>query len=472
MEVTVSKNDILSGYIAKVFQYGTGIIVLPVILSHLSAEEIGMNYILMTVGALANMADFGFSGQIGRNVTYVLSGANKIYRDQLESIEKTDVVNYKFLKIIIDASKYLYRRISIGVLFLLLSLGTVYMYRVTEGFSNVNNSLLIWILYSIGTYFNIYFLYYNSLLTGAGKIKEQRYATIYSRIVYIVICFALIFSGVGLLSVVLANLISPFIARYYSYRKFYSGDIKAFLPQPPSGHKDVTQAISDIWVTAKKSGTNTIGHYVGANASTFIAGLFLPLSVTAQWGILVQLMSIVEGIAMNIGVSFYPEYCKLRLRGAEGELIKKSSLGITSMILFLLFGGLFIVLAGPFALKIIRSNAILPPTILMIAYLIKNIITCNAQLFAMLMTSRNVIPSPTAVLITSAAEIFLITVLLKFTNLGIFALLLGSFIPNMSYAYWAWMKMELDNMKLSAFSFYAIGIREIAGYTKRLVKIN
>ena len=470
MEIVVSKKDILSGYIAKIFQYGTGIIVLPVILSHLSAEEIGMNYILMTVGALALIADFGFSGQIGRNVTYVLSGANKIYRKELGTVEKTKDVNYKLLKLIIDASKYLYRRISIGVLLLLITLGTLYMYKVTEGFNNVENSVLIWVLYSIGTYFNIYFLYYNSLLIGAGKIKEQRYSTIYSRIVYIIICFVLIFSGHGLISVVIANLISPFVARYYSYKKFYSGELKDNLPVEMSGRNEIRQAISDIWYTAKKSGTNTIGHYVGTNASTFIAGLFLPLAVTAQWGILVQLISIIEGVAMNIGVSLYPEYCKLRLRGNNEELIRKSSFGITSMIIIMLIGGLTIAFLGPKILTIIRSNAILPPLFFMLAYIVKQIIVCNAQLFAMLMTSRNVIPSPMAVLITSASQIVLITILLKFTNLGIWSLLLGPFIPGMSYTYWAWMNNELNNMKLSAGHFYACGLKAINDYMQKIIK--
>ncbi len=469
MEIKVSKKDVLSGYIAQIFQYGTGLIVLPVILSHLSADEIGMNYIMLTVGALANMADFGFSGQIGRNVTYVLSGANKIYRDQLETIEKTDNVNYSLLKVIIDASKYLYRRISIGVLLLLFTLGTLYMYKVTEGFSNVPNSLPIWIVFSIGTYFNIYFLYYNSLLTGAGKIKEQRYATIYSRIVYILICFVMIFSGFGLISVVVANLISPFVARYYSYRKFFSGEIKANLPEERSDSREVKQAISDIWFTAKKSGTNTIGHYVGQNASTFIAGLFLPLAVTAQWGLLVQLMGIVEGVAMNMGVSFYPEYCKLRLRGEKDELIRKSSFSITSMILILIAGGLVVVFVGPLALTIIKSNTVLPAVIFMLAYLVKQIISCNAQLFAMLMTSRNVIPSPTAVLITCGVQVLLITILLKFTGLGIWALLLGPFIPGILYTLWAWMKKELDDMNISAPRFYYTGLVEIVSFTKRIL---
>ena len=114
------------------------------------------------------------------------------------------------------------------------------------------------------------------------------------------------------------------------------------------------------------------------------------------------------------------------------------------MIIFLLVGGL-VVFVGPLAISIIKSNTVLPAVIFMLAYLVKQIISCNAQLFAMLMTSRNVIPSPTAVLITSGAQVLIITALLKYTDLGVWALILGPFILGISYTLWAWMKMELTD---------------------------
>lgn len=469
MEIKVTRKDVLSGYLAQLFQYGTGLIVLPVILSKLSAEEIGMNYIMLSVGALCNMADFGFSGQIGRNVTYVLSGAKKIYRNEIKNEETGDKIDFKLLKTIIDASKFLYRRISLGVLILLLTLGSVYMYRVTAGFVNVDNSLIIWILFAISVYFNIYFLYYNSLLSGAALIKEQRMATIYSRITYIAICFALIFSGLGLISVVVANFISPFVARYYSYKKFYSKEIIDNLPKEKSSMVDVKSAISNIWYTAKKSGTNTIGHYVGTNGSMFVAGLYLPLSVTAQWGVLTQLFGIVQAVSMNIGQSYYPEYCKLRLRNEKDKIIRKSSFAIVTMILIIIVGGLVIAYVGPIVFQIIKSNTQLPPTSVMLAYIPYLVVLCNAQLFAMLMTSRNVIPSPTVVIISSAAQIVLTIILLQYTSLGIWSLLLGPFFSGMAYMFWAWMMIELKSMHFTVIQFYSTGIKEIVCFIKKLL---
>lgn len=467
MEIKVTKRDVISGYIAQIFQYGTGIIILPVILNRLTPEEIGMNYVMLSVGAMVNMADFGFSGLIGRNVTYVLSGANRIFRGEIDSIEHSKEVDYHLLKVVIDASRYLYSRLSLVCLGLLLTLGSLYMYHVTDGFSNVDNSLVIWLLFSLGVYSNLYFMYYDSLLRGAALIKEQRLAVIFSRTANIVICFVMIFMGYGLMSVVIANLVSPFLARYYSYKKFFTPEMKSLLPIEQTDRKEIHHTISDIWYTAKKSGINTIGHYVATNGGVFIAGIYLPLAVTAQWGLMTQLYNVVRAVAMNLGMSYYPEYCKYRLQNDNERLISKSSFAIVSMILLLLAGGFVIIFFGDYLLALIKSRTLLPPSSLVLFYLLFVVIQSNAQSFAMMMTTRNVIPTPRAVLITSISQILLTILLLQFTDMGMWALLVGPFVCGMAYTLWAWMKLELDSLNISAFAFYSKGINGLYRFVSR-----
>lgn len=469
MEIKVTKGDVLSGYIAQIFQYGSGIIVLPVILNRLSPEEIGMNYVILSVGAMVNMADFGFSGLIGRNITYVLSGAQQIYRGQIEHAEESKQINYHLLKVIIDASRYLFNRLSIACFFLMLTLGTLYMHYVTEGFTNVNNSFSIWLLFSLSVYFNLFFMYYDSLLRGAALMKEQRLAVIFSRSVYIIICFVMIYLGYGLISVVIANLVAPFISRYYSYKKFFSSEMKYNLPKEKSGKAEIHQAISDIWFTAKKSGTNTIGHYVATNGGVFIAGLYLPLAITAQWGLMTQLFNVVRAVAMNLTMTYYPEYCKLRLQNDRDSLIGRSSFATMSMVMILLVGGLIIIMAGGWLLQMIQSRTYLPSVSLILVYLLFVIIQSNAQSFAMLMTTRNVVPSPKAVLTTSVLQIVLTVLFLVFSDIGMWALLIGPFTCGMAYTLWAWMKIELDNLEISAINFYARGCVEIFNMTRRVL---
>ena len=55
---------------------------------------------------------------------------------------------------------------------------------------------------------------------------ESKKAMIASRIAYIVLSVGMIYAGLGLLGVALANLLSPFVLRYMAYRYFFTPAIK------------------------------------------------------------------------------------------------------------------------------------------------------------------------------------------------------------------------------------------------------
>ena len=169
MEINVAKGDVIWSYISQFFNIGSGFIVLPLILHMLSTEEIALNYLMLTIGSMVALIDFGFAPQFGRNISYVFSGAQDLKKQGL-SEEVEDKINYHLLKNLIDVAKRVYFYMSIIVLVIMLSFGTLYIYFVTNGFETVQNSLLVWVVYSISTYFNIYFYYYSSLLAGRGLI--------------------------------------------------------------------------------------------------------------------------------------------------------------------------------------------------------------------------------------------------------------------------------------------------------------
>ena len=54
-EISVTKKDIIWGYLAQFFLVASGLITLPLVLNILSAEEIGMNYLMLTIGSLVSL---------------------------------------------------------------------------------------------------------------------------------------------------------------------------------------------------------------------------------------------------------------------------------------------------------------------------------------------------------------------------------------------------------------------------------
>lgn len=127
----------------------------------LSAEEIGMNYLMLTVGSLVSLFDFGFAPQFGRNITYVFAGAQALKKEGVDIGGGS--VNYRLLSTMISVAKSVYCILAVVVLLIMLTLGTAYIYKVTHGFKDVHNSLLIWIVYSISVFFKVYYTYYNLL---------------------------------------------------------------------------------------------------------------------------------------------------------------------------------------------------------------------------------------------------------------------------------------------------------------------
>lgn len=135
MSFDLSKKDITWGYFAQFFSIASGIITLPLILRMLSVEEIGMNYLMLTIGSLVALFDFGFAPQFGRNITYVFSGAQEIKKEGLEITNGDKNVNYRLLATMIHTARYVYRRLALIVLTVMLLLGSLYIYKVTNGFN-------------------------------------------------------------------------------------------------------------------------------------------------------------------------------------------------------------------------------------------------------------------------------------------------------------------------------------------------
>lgn len=463
MEVTVTKTDIITGYVAKILTSGSNFLVLPFILSLLTPEEVGMNYIMLSVSALVQLADFGFCAQIGRNVTYIISGSKQLHKREINVVEASRSISIDFhlLAVVIETAKFIYRRLSLCILLIMITAGTYYMSNVTDNFQNVNNSFWIWITFSVSTYFNFYFLYYNSILNGAGKVTECNIALVLTRVTYLIISIVLLLLDFGLFSVVIANLISPFVSRAYSYYKFYDKDMKDGLFNQKVLKDEKIEAIKIIWYTASRSGTNMIGHYVGTQAGMFLTGIYLSLSEAASWGLMTQLYGVVSSFSMSMFMSQLPLFARFNIQGNINELRRKSSESVIIFLVLSIMGAILINEFSSFLLSLIGSQTELPSKRMLWTYSLTLIIINNAQIFACLMTSKNKIPSPKATLFTAFVTLILMVVSLKYLHWGLWGVLLSPFCSGIAYTLWRWPQIILSDYKTNYFSYLRIGIHSL-----------
>lgn len=471
MGVEITKKDVTWSYVAKLFQIGSGLVTLPLILRLLTKEEVGMNYLMLTVSSIVGLMDFGFSPQFGRNFTYVNSGARRLCREGVEE-ERGGSIDWHLLSVLISTARFVYRRLSVLALIVMLTFGTGYIWYLTEGFTNVNNSLYIWILYSFSTYFNIYFSYYSSLLTGSGMIRESSQAAILSKSAYLVLCTLFLLLGWGLFAVVAANFIAPFVQRYVSYRAYFKPELKAHIAEQSVTREDIRETFSVIWFNAKKLGINFIGAYAVNKMGMFIIGFFLPLATIGSYGLLTQLTTIVSGIANTMFVTYLPKVSNCRVTGDRSMLKRTISFSMVVGQIIMLAGALGIIFVAPYLLELIKSQTMLPSRLICVLYLVIVALELNHSEFASVISTENKIPYVVPSLVSGGVIVLLTFIALKFTTLGLLGVVLVQGIVQAAYNNWRWPLWVFRELDMSISEFYGTGfdsiIKTVSGLWKSM----
>jgi O-antigen/teichoic acid export membrane protein len=463
--ITVTKKDVLWSYFAQIFIVASGLVTLPLILKLLTAEEIGMNYLMLSLGALVSLFDFGFTPQFSRNIAYVFTGAQVLKKEGV-SVTKSSRVNYRLLATMIHTAEFVYRRLAFVVFLVMITLGTYYIYYVTKGFTNIDNSLPIWVLYSIGTFFNIYYSYYASLLMGKGLIMESKKAMVYSRVVYIVLAFVFLFSGLGLMGVVLANLIAPFVNRFISYRYFFTTELNAKIIVYTISKREKLELFEIVWYNARKLGLVFVGSYAINKLSIFFAGLYLSLSDIGSYGLMIQLFGLLSMISAMLFSVFEPRFSSLRTKGDNTALIKEFAFSMNIYYLTFIIGSVLLLYFGPFFLSLISSNVMLPSFLVMLLFSVVLFLEGNHSNFSTLIVTNNSVPFVTSALVAGFFIGLGDFICLKYTEFGILGLVLVQGLVQLAYANWKWPCVVFKEFKINLKSFLTLGMIELINRLK------
>ncbi len=458
-DIKITKKDVMWGYIGQFFQIGSGIITLPLVLRLLTPDEVGMNYLMLTISTMVALLDFGFSGQFGLNFTFVNSGAQRLLKEGVEHIPNGEV-NYHLLSVLLKTAQMVYRRLSLICFLIMVTAGTGYIYHVTDGFKNVNNAFSIWLLFSLSTYFNIYFTYYNSLLRGSGLIACLNKATIFSKAVYLILVVILLYAGWGLFSIVIANFIAPFILRWYCYKIYFTKERTEKIEKKVDKF-EIKDTFSILWYNAKRQGLNTIGGYFISKSSLFVIGFYLPLESVGSYGLLIQLTSILNAMAQSLFNTYIPKFSNYRVLGQMDEFKRLMSSTLLVYLVVVVLGYAVIIMLGPIILAFIHSRTELPVFSVMVIYCVAMVLEGLHSNFAVLITSKNEVPFVKASLLSGMCIICLTIMILQITSWELFGVVLVPFIVQLCYNNWRWPKWIFDELNMSIFDFFKIGSQEI-----------
>lgn len=455
--IKISSSDIKWSYFGFFLNIANGLIILPFLLKYLTSVEIGLWYTFMSISALINLLDFGFSPTLARNVSYAWGGSQELKKVGTGDDVIYNEPNYVLLNSVFNVTKKIYLIISLISLFILFTVGTLYILSITKEVSG-SNHLIAWGIFCLGIFFNLFYSYWTPLLRGIGAIKHGQFASIIARTLQIVLTIIGLLLSFNLIAVAFAFLVSGFVLRLISKIYFYKN---INLEKWNSLKKDVNQLMfkktfSIIWHNAWRLGLVSFGTFLITQSNTLLCSSYLGLETTASYGITLQLFSIIAALSSTLYLIYLPELNIAFLHKKNKRIKDIISFCISVNWIIYISGALFVIFFGEKLLEIVQSPVSLLPTGLLVFMAVFLFLENNHSMFGAFITSENKVPFMKAALFSGLAIIITSFILVSKTNLGIFGLLLSQAIIQLLYNNWKWPYYVLNKQSMNMGDIFKI----------------
>lgn len=442
----IGKKDVAWSYACTIFTIGAGVILLPFILNQMSAETVGIWNIFQTITALVMLLDFGFRPSFARNISYIFSGVKQLQVNGVANIGNSESsVDYSLLKGTLKAMQKFYRWLAI-IMFCVLAIGgSVYFYYILQKYTgDKHDAMIAWVLLIAINCYNLYTLYYDALLLGKGYIKQNQKITILGQIVYLGIAIGLIYGGFGLTAIVSAQLISTIIRRILAYRVFFTKDLKAQLAN--ANTQDSQDIFKTIAPNAVKVGLTHLGGFLVNKSALLIGSTFLSLEQIACYGITLQVMDVLARCGTVVYQTFIPKLAQFRAENDLLQLKRYYQYATFSNLAIYIIGGIAWMLAGDWALTIIKSETTFVPTIMLGTMLIISLLEHNHAISAGFIMADNKIPFFIPSLVSGVATVILLWTFLSPLQLGLWGMIMAPGIAQLAYQNWKWPSVIIKEL--------------------------
>ena len=201
---------------------------------------------------------------------------------------------------------------------------------------------------------------------------------------------------------------------------------------------------------AIRIGITSIGSFFINKMVMFIGPTMLIAKDIASFTTTQQMINLIISFGGIWIGTYYPQINLYRVNNnQEGikRLYLKSKL---NMFLSFFICGLGLIFIVPELLEIIRSKTQLLPSLMILAFLVFAYLDANQGLASTILLTKNEVPFAKAVILSGLGTLVLLYLSLKYSNLGLWGMVLSAGIAQSLYQNWKWpllMKKEL-NIKL------------------------
>ncbi len=438
---------------ANGLRLASGLLLLPLVLNKLPAADLGMYYVLLSLSALVPLVDFGFGPTIGRFVSYAMGGAKAIQAQGLPQPGPSTSPNYRLLWELLFTTRKLYRLLTLVLVIVLGAWGT---YMVELRINETSSPLftrLAWVATLVSAIFDIYASWWLIYLRSLNEVLPAARIALVGILVRVVIAAALLLCGFGLLSLPIGTLFGSVLqrlaARWLCLRLLPADLAPASV--------DTKKHLRVIWPNTWRVGIQFLSSYLTTNANTAICLSVLGLVANGKYGLSLQLVGIVSGMATVWLSVKWPiigqHYARHDLPAVQHVLWSRMWL----QYLTFLAGAAGLLLVGPFLLQHFGSGKQMLSVPWMGLLLLNAFLEMQFILWGTLLFTENRMDYLWPTVGTNVASLGLSLILVHFTSLGLGALVLGPLLAGVVFNYWYWPAYTARRLGTTLLRFMAAG---------------
>jgi O-antigen/teichoic acid export membrane protein len=422
------------GLVAQALQYGSALMLLPFLVTRLTAAEVGIWYVFVTVQSLALLADFGFQPTVARAFASAFGGARELRTTGLVD-EAAQSPNYLLARQILRAARWLYLGLALTVCVVLLSVGTVYVGHIATGHvPDLFRVRLAWMVFAIGSALNLYLVWVSPLMLGSGRVAQNYQFIIVSRGGFALLGIIALVAGGGLLALAFANLAAGIGARIFA--SWLMRPLKPLLAGPiPAG--SVRIVLGKLWPNAGRMGLVALSGFLITRVNVLILSSFAGLQVAAGYAISLQLLTAAGMMAMLPTQVTLPNIVELRLRGEWAALRKLLAGRLAFFFMAYITAAVIIVMLGQPVFGLVGSKVQLLPHALLALLALVVMLEMNHSNAAFIITTANDVPFVLPSLLSAAAIVLLSTVSV-WAGAGALGAIVSQGVVQAAFNNWKW----------------------------------
>jgi len=443
-------------WLFNILRLASGIIILPLVLQKLSKADLGMYYIFLSQAAIVPLVDFGFGPTVGRFVSYAMGGAQSIKAQGVPEPSGSSEPNYPLLWQLLLTTRRLYAYLSVLLLGILLTYGTYLVELTVTQTSSPTVTRIAWGITMVSAAFDVYANCWGTYLRGMNEVLASARIGVQGMLLRLVVSVAMLLGGAGLMALPLGTLCGSFLQRALSRRLC----LQHLGPHGASIKADTRAMLKILWPNSWRVGVQFLSGYLTVNANTTICAVYFGLEGNAPYGLSVQVLGIIAGMASVWTATKWPLIGQLRARQDLATLRRVFWPRVWLQNLSYLAAVAGLLLLGPFLLEHFGGGKELLPLSWLALLVLNGLFEVQFNIWGTLITMENRVPYLWPTVATNVLSLALSLTLVQFTNLGLGALVLGPLLSGCLFNYWFWPPYAARRIGTRLLKFMLHGAKE------------